>query len=366
MRILSVTAIVIILSLTITAQSSKKLSNIPAGALVKVTNGVGDIIVKSWNKQEIEAVYSNGESTPEVKQSGNIITISNSRDYYTNDDAIVVTVPMNANLDIATQGGGISIATMNNGYINAAGMGGDIYISNQTTGMIKLSTAGGDISVSSINGSLSIRYSGGDISVGNIEKNLDIVTSGGEVYAGSINGTAKITSSGGDIAVGFVKANATITTGGGNISLGKAGSTSQLKTAGGDIAVTESWNTLSASSGGGDIYLGQHSGSLDITSGSGDINVTLIGTRKRISTIKTDYGNVYLSLKSGLSLEVQAVKNYIREYDEDDFGISSFIKAEKVTVNKKTKTVTATYKLGSGENKLKVITGYGKISIMTK
>lgn len=261
---------------------------ISAGNDFKLETSLGDVIISSWDKNEVRVkILGNSKAKEKVEfnftDSDQMIEVEAKYDWslFTMFRGVKlrfeIQVPRKFNIDATTSGGDIKLQNIKgkiltrtsggdislndlDGNINVSTSGGDITF-NSTYGDINMSTSGGDITGNKFTGHLEVSTSGGDISLLGSESKINGSTSGGDIsldYSGQNLGI-ELTTSGGDITAKLPKeinASAVMSTLGGDIKseftgnnaikissskfeadINQGGKSLILKTSGGDIVV---------------------------------------------------------------------------------------------------------------------------------
>ena len=147
-----------------------------------------------------------------------------------------ITVPEQYNVDLKTQGGGISVEDLE-GEVRTQTLGGNLRIGT-IKGPVWGRTAGGSIEVEGTEGNADIETRGGGITIGNVEGAVEAKTAGGSIRVDSATGSVNANTSGGSITVEEVMGNINAKTLGGSvkayISRQPKGNCS-LQTAGGNV-----------------------------------------------------------------------------------------------------------------------------------
>lgn len=190
----------------------------------------GDIIVKSWDKEEVGIVVTGKESVKEYldfffeETSGGIKVWTEKKSDWNSwlsspNFKFEVMVPAEYGADLKTSGGDVSVKSLN--------------------GKLKISTSGGDILISSSVGALVAKTSGGDIKSKNFTGDSELKTSGGDIEVLSNNGNTKAKTSGGDIMMIVSNGEVIGATSGGDIQVEYSGNNVgiELTTSGGDIGL---------------------------------------------------------------------------------------------------------------------------------
>ena len=201
-----------------------------SGELLNVSVSAGEIIVSTWDKNEVSITVIGDEEVNEYldfffeKTDDGIAVRTEKKSTWTGwfkslKYKVKATVPSNYNASLKTSGGDISLAEVN-GELELATSGGDISVVD-SKGSLKVSTSGGDINSVNFNGSSVLKTSGGDIDVLNNNGSTEVKTSGGDIKLIVSNGKVKGSTSGGDIELDYTGNNEGIalSTSGGDIEL---------------------------------------------------------------------------------------------------------------------------------------------------
>lgn len=201
--------------------------------LLKVESDMGDVYVKSWDKDEVAVRVKGNERAKDklvisISKTGGGVLISVRRDqgffsklfnWNSVRCRIEVLVPAQYNLEMYTAGGD--------------------YVVGMVTGEMKLNTSGGDIKLKNCGGSLNAKTSGGEIVVEQFKGDVRVSTSGGDVNISESVGNVYAATSGGDVSVQSASGRVEAKTSGGDIELDYHGPNKGIDcaTAGGDISV---------------------------------------------------------------------------------------------------------------------------------
>ena len=218
-----------------------------------------------------------------------------------------ISVPSRFNLDLETQGGGVTVGKLD-GELRAVTAGGDIR-AGDVTGPVRVETAGGSIDLGNIGQRVESHTAGGSIHVGDVKGNATLETSGGEIVAGTIEGTVRAQTAGGDIALRAASGPIIAETAGGQILLGQCGANVRAATAGGSIRLEKARGRVQAETAGGSIDLLQVMGGVRAITSAGHILAGINANRNSFvpSDLKTSVGDVQVFLPVDLPLTIDAV-----------------------------------------------------------
>lgn len=263
---------------------------VKAGQKLKVKTDVGDIIIKTWNNNEVLVkIYGDNNAKRKMefsfdqdehgvgvfgeKEGGKLFSWFRSIDL-----KYEIKVPTNFDLDLKSSGGDL-VAKNINGDLVLKTSGGDIYLKN-SDGILKAGTSGGDITISNFTGNADLSTSGGDIEVDANDGDLFASTSGGDIYLKSSNGEVMGKTSGGDITLDYTGNNKGISlvTSGGDIDVNLPSNLDaevDIKTSGGDLVSNFSRNKMSKISKSKLVGNFNNGGNkLVLKTSGGDINVS--------------------------------------------------------------------------------------------
>ena len=238
----------------------EKSFNVKSGQLLTIKTDVGDVIVKTWNKNEAQVkIYGDSDAKRKMEfsfdQDEKGISIIGEKEggtffgWFSHIDLkYEITVPSNFDLDLKTSGGDM-VAKNIEGKFSLITSGGDIYMKN-TKGKLDAKTSGGDITLHMFSGASDLSTSGGDIEVEAENGKVTASTSGGDIFLKSSNGPVSAKTSGGDITLEYAGENLGISliTSGGDIDVivpHKINADVDMKTSGGDLVNYFSNNKMS-------------------------------------------------------------------------------------------------------------------------
>lgn len=216
-------------------------------------------------------------------------------------------VPLQFNLDLETQGGGIDIEKLD-GQLRAQTAGGGIR-TGDITGPVRVETAGGSIDLGNIGQRVEAHTAGGHIRVGDVNGDVHLDTSGGEIIAGMIQGTVRAETAGGDIMLRGASGPVIARTAGGKIQLGQCGGTVRAETAGGNIHLDGARGRVDVQTAGGSLDLLQVMSAVRAETAAGRILCQLDANRSTFaaSRLQTAVGDIQVFLPPNLPLNINAV-----------------------------------------------------------
>jgi Toastrack DUF4097 len=238
----------------------EKSFNVQPGQLLSVKTDVGDIIIKTWNNNEVLVkIYGDRSAKAKMEfsfdQTENSIVVIGEKEggnlfswFSRIDLKYEIKVPKSFDLDLKTSGGDL-VAKNIKGEFSLKTSGGDIYFKN-ANGNLNAATSGGDITLGDFNGNSDVSTSGGDIEINSENGNVYAATSGGDIFLNSSNGEVKAKTSGGDIKLNYFGENSGISliTSGGDIDVKlpyDLNADVDIKSSGGDLTSNFSKNKMS-------------------------------------------------------------------------------------------------------------------------
>jgi len=231
------------------------------------------------------------------------------------DIRLEIHVPRRSDLDLRTAGGGITLRGIE--------------------GTIRGRTAGGVLNLSDLHGTIALHSAGGEITLRDSALDGRVTTGGGPVLVENVTGDIEADSGGGAVVYRNVTtpyrtypAEAVyIRNAGGAIDVDEAPGGADVRTGGGDIWINSAGEYVRASTGGGDIRINAIDGRVEASTGAGDIRVTMTGDPargERDVTLRTGYGDVWLTVPDGLSMRVEIEAGFTRGHERDARIIDEF------------------------------------------
>lgn len=195
----------------------EKSFSIKPGKNLRIKTSTGDVIVTSWDKEEVYIKISGDDDAEEnmrfeFENDGNLVELTaKKQNSFTSwfeglNLKIEVKVPHHFNIDVNTAGGDIKYGGIN-GKVFIQTSGGDIW-GEKFTGRLEAATSGGDISLIGYNSKIDASTSGGDIKLDYSGENfgIELSTSGGDILVKlpeDFNASATLRTSGGDVYCGL-------------------------------------------------------------------------------------------------------------------------------------------------------------------
>ncbi|MCB9218030.1 MAG: DUF4097 family beta strand repeat protein [Ignavibacteriales bacterium] len=237
----------------------EKTFSVSPGQLLEVKTDVGDIIIKTWAKNDVNVkIFGDDDAKRKMEfsfdQDEKGVKIFGEKlgggffTWFSNIDLkYEVIVPVDFDVDLKTSGGDL-VAKELHGDLSFKTSGGDIYLKN-VEGTLDGSTSGGDITVFEFKGNINAATSGGDIQIESDNGFINAATSGGDIFLKASEGAIKAETSGGDISLSYFGENKGVKLGtsGGDIDVllpSDFNANVELKTSGGDITSNFSKNKM--------------------------------------------------------------------------------------------------------------------------
>jgi DUF4097 and DUF4098 domain-containing protein YvlB len=247
----------------------EKTYHISSGKGLKLEASVGDVMISSWDKEEVYIkVLGNEKAKDKI-----------DFDFNANENLVEVYAKKEGGFFNWFGGSGISLRF-------------EIKVPKKFNN--KISTSGGDIKLSDVIGSTLLKTSGGDLWIKNTIGELDASTSGGDITIDGNKGNISISTSGGDIDAKNFDGNLSASTSGGDIKLKGTNSKIDAETSGGDIDLVY-WGTskgINLSTSGGNIYIkvpADFSASVRLATSGGEVSSDIgVNNVKKMSSHKLE------------------------------------------------------------------------------
>lgn len=326
----------------------------------------GDLTIRIGGAGKV-VIEGEGLDVPErnllLTQEGNVIRAQYRSGWGGGRARFRVTVPPDFDLELETSGGEIQVSGNLKGILSARTSGGDVE-AGDIGGEADVATSGGDIELGAIGGSARARSSGGDVNVSSTEGDLLAATSGGDIVAGDVKGGLRARTAGGEIRAGQVSGAADVKTAGGDIEVGGAGQGADLSTAGGNIVLGPAQGRVSASTAGGDIFLRNVQGAIRARTTGGDIEARLEPSGDAPSVLRTNVGNVLLTIAASAKATIEArLRNVSRELRESGQGVQIQSDFEAESRRESRGEIVAVYQLNGGGPHILLEASQGRIEI---
>jgi DUF4097 and DUF4098 domain-containing protein YvlB len=223
------------------------------------------------------------------------------------DASFTIVVPLQYNLDLETQSGGIQVCGLE-GELRASTAGGDIR-AGDLTGPVRLQTAAGNINVGNIDQRLEAHTAGGSIHVGDVKGDAFLETHGGDIVAGTISGTVRALTAAGNITMRSASGPVVVQTAGGQIRLGECGGPVRAHTAAGSILLDGARGRVEAQTAGGNLDLLRLMSGVRAQTAAGNVLAQIDANRQTFgpSSLESSVGDVEVFLPADLPLNVNAL-----------------------------------------------------------
>ncbi len=220
---------------TIAAQTqSFKLER---GGRVSIINSAGQITVKGWDRDTIEATASDDETAQlRVQITGDSrrarVALSPER-RYGGEVILRVFVPRYAEIEsIEIRRGDVDVSDIEGG-VSIASHNGDVMATR--TGSLKIGSRTGSVLARDVNGSFVGKNFSGDIQVIGASGAVDISCFSGDILARNITGVVAVNSTSGDIQIDCAKDRVDVTAVSGTVTLTGIGGDVDANTTSGDV-----------------------------------------------------------------------------------------------------------------------------------
>lgn len=323
------------------------------GTLDVKLNPGGAITIVGTSAAEVVVEATNDEGNVEVSRRGDTVTVE--RDMGRRVD-LRIEVPSSFNIQLHTNGGGVSIANV--------------------SGTIKGRTMGGPLKLEKLRGKLDMETMGGNIDLTDSEVDGEVSTMGGRVLLKNVSGDINGKSMGGNVIYdnvtrpdGSTGKAVVISTMGGRIDVATAPAGADVKTMGGDIHIKQAAEYVKASTMGGDVRIDAVDGTVSASTMGGNVDVTVVGgsARDRDVELKSMGGEITLTLPANFAgtfdVEIIYTRNSRRDYKiTSDFPLNITETPEwSYSRGVPRKTIRGTG--GSGGNTVKIETTNGDVVI---
>jgi DUF4097 and DUF4098 domain-containing protein YvlB len=287
-----------------------------------------------------------------------------------------IKVPKKFDIEIESNGGGISIANVE-GTMRGRTMGGRLDLT-KLRGYVDLKTMGGEISVTNSDLDGEVKTNGGRVLIQDVTGDLKGSSLGGQMIRKNVTnrrGDSKkdavhISTMGGDIEVDDAPSGADVQTMGGNIRIRSASKFVKAKTMGGTIEIGQANGSVNVTTMGGNVQIDSVDGTVEATTMAGNINITMVGDAEKGDhsvKLKSMSGDVELTVPSNLSMAVDITLAYTRESSRNYKIISDFpiqldsTKEWDHSRGSPRKYIYGTGAIAGGKNRLKIETVNGDV-----
>lgn len=207
------------------------------GGKVSIVNNAGQITVKGWDRDTIEASALDDESTQaRVQITGDArrarVSLSPER-RYGGEVILKVFVPRYAEIEsIEIRRGDVDVSDIE-GAVSIASSNGDVITSR--TGALKVGSRTGSIVSRDVKGSFVGKTFSGDIQVMSVSGAVDISCFSGDIITQNIGGAVSLNSTSGDIQIDCAKDRVDVTAASGTVTLTGIGGDVDASTTSGDV-----------------------------------------------------------------------------------------------------------------------------------
>ncbi|HET7750579.1 MAG TPA: DUF4097 family beta strand repeat-containing protein [Terriglobales bacterium] len=322
----------------------------PAGASLRVVSNRGGVTVNSWDQKDIKVVVHkrlvadneqqskqvDSQTRPTISVSGNLVTVNanttGAGDQHAVSTDLDITVPRNAEVDVATQHGDISVQ----------GRDAEVKVSN-SHGDVNLGQITGNSTVMMRKGSLTAAHLKGDLSV---DGRLD------DTNISDISGKLEMTGDYfGDMSLAGVKK---------GVRFKSSRTDMEFSRLDGDLSMES--GDLQAKSLAGPLRLITRSKDIHLDNVTGDVKVENSNGSVEVHAGKLPLGSMQIDNSKGdiqVVLPAEAAFNLTARTRDGDIE-SDF---NQVQVNSDHGQSTASGTVGSGASRLEINNQYGSIEI---
>ncbi len=360
-------ALLCLLTAEISAQkyiTKNELEVKPGGNLKIALNNGGNIEIKGWDKDMMQAQTEGEETGFRVENNGTDILITNNPSKNSDGDfTLKVWIPKKFNILINSLGGDLDISGIE-GKMNGNTNGGNLTLYD-LKGWLELSTLGGDITLRNSKVDGRVKTNGGDVLVEDVTGSIDASSMGGSVKHVNVKSTGKNT--------GNTDKELIISSMGGDIEIDTAPNGAKLKTMGGDIRLNHAGKFLEANTQGGDIDAKSVDGRVYAKTMGGDIEIKITGGAdgKKDAELISMGGDITLTVPKGLPMNIEIEIAYTqnnKKHKFEDYKINNDfqLKEERSSdwdTSKGTprKYITAKGNVNGGKNTIKIKTVNGNV-----
>ena len=375
MKTFNIILVMLVLASVLIAQSKDmtRTFEVEKGVTLNTRINPGDIVVKTWDKNEIlvkiKGLDSDEHEDVDIYEKSNTLFVKYNSSYGWSDDLTFdFTVPINCHLELNTTGGDITLKNDLTGRVSLNTSGGDIEMKN-VSGKLQVNTSGGDIEVGDVNGPTILATSGGDIKVKTIRgESASIKTMGGDIDIVEVDSDVDATTYGGDIHIGDIGGKAIAKTFGGDVELGNVTGSAKMETYGGNLELKSATGEVYADTKGGDITLRNVKGSLNAKTAGGRILAELDPSGNGITKLKSAGGNIILILPADAKADIDASIRIRGSWGrhKDDYSIESDFMKDKPSITEDRKEIKSEFSINGGGEKIMISTVNSNIQIKKK
>jgi len=341
-----------------------KSFDVSSKGTLSISLKLGNVNIETWNKAKINIISkqiskNNLDGISITRERDNIEFNYNISSKHRNSGNFTFIVPENFNIISRTNSGNIELTGKLIGNFKGNTSGGRFML-DDIDGNVVVFTGGGNLTLQNIGGNLEADTYGGDIEVEDVKGNrADIKTHGGSINIGNVKGELYAHTYGGDIRVGSAGNNSEILTNGGDIKLVNGSGYIQLNTNGGDIKIYNATGFIEAKTSGGDIILKNIKGGAKAKTNAGTIYAKITPSGNNSTLLSSHYGDIELKIPGKSNILVQAKIKSTRgrstNHIDSDFN--------PVNYKEESNSIRASYKIGSGKNKINISTASSNIKI---
>jgi DUF4097 and DUF4098 domain-containing protein YvlB len=322
----------------------------PAGASLRVVSNRGGVTVNSWDEKDIKVVVHkrlvadneqkskqiDSQTRPTISTAGTLVTVNanttGAGDQHAVSTDLIISVPRNVAVDIATQHGDVSVQAR----------GADVKVSN-SHGDVNLGEIAGNSNVSMRKGSLTAAHLKGDLSVdGRLDDTNISDVSGSVVLTGDYFG---------DMSLAGIKKSVRFKSSRTDLEFARLDGDLHMES--GDLQAKSLVGPLRLITKSKDIHLDDVSGDIKLENTNGTVEVHAGKPPLGSMQIDNSKGDIQVVVPTGAAFSVDA-----RTRDGD---ISSDF--DQIKVNSDHGQSTASGSVGGGASRLAITNRYGSIEI---
>lgn len=154
------------------------------GGLVDAGQVAGDVVVTTWNRQEVRvrAWAEHGQVRSRFSNDRVWLRVEgeeNGRNRRIGDSRFEITVPVGTRINVASVSGDVQVDGTR-GEVEASSVSGDVEVSD-AEGLTSVNSVSGDVTVRRVAGDLSVQSVSGDVDVGEVNGDVRASTVSGEI-----------------------------------------------------------------------------------------------------------------------------------------------------------------------------------------
>ena len=183
-------------------QDVSETRSVDADAYVSVSNAVGEITIRGWDRNEVSIEGTLADNVEElvIEETGNglLVEVKNPRHARRLEDTILVlNVPEGASVEVESVSADINVSGLSGERMSASSVSGDLDLGVNSS-MVEVESVSGDVMLQGSSSETSVESVSGEIELIGISGELSIATVSGDVIvdAGELTGARFETVSG--------------------------------------------------------------------------------------------------------------------------------------------------------------------------